>query len=329
MTAGTPSRDPGADRTDSPPSSIPQVISMEANLRPLSFGEILDGAFTLYRRNFAAFVGTAFAAMVVLVVVAAMLGVVFAVSIPALGAGGLMLLFGLVVLTGIAATAMAFWGALTWRASQAYIGHPTTTGQSMEAGIRSAVKLVGVAVAAVVLAVVGMWVVVQAVEGASFLLGSAAGTVAQIAMVLVMGVGMMAVLALVAASLFATVPAVVLEGKGTVAAVSRSFELVEGALARVAGMLLVSMLIASLPGVAVVWLTGGFEVLTDPASAAVNASLEPASRQIAEQVLSVLANVLTAPFLASVMVLTYYDRRVRTEALDVRLAAERLAVAGD
>ena len=30
-----------------------------SNLRPLSFGEILDSAFTLYRRNFATFVLTA------------------------------------------------------------------------------------------------------------------------------------------------------------------------------------------------------------------------------------------------------------------------------
>jgi hypothetical protein len=40
-------------------------------------------------------------------------------------------------------------------------------------------------------------------------------------------------------------------------------------------------------------------------------------------------NLLTAPFLACVCVVLYYDRRVRAEALDVQMMTDRLAVAGD
>jgi hypothetical protein len=38
--------------------------------------------------------------------------------------------------------------------------------------------------------------------------------------------------------------------------------------------------------------------------------------------------VLTTPFLASVIVLLYFDRRVRTEALDVQILTEQLGLAG-
>lgn len=303
---------------------------MQANLRPLSFGEILDGAFTLYRRNFAPFAVTALASAAGLLVLAVVVGVAVAVLLPYLmGSLVLMALAALLALTGVMAMVMLMWGALAWRSSQAYAGRTTTLGESLAAGGRSAMKLVGVAVAAVLLCVAGVWVVLQAVEGAMFLLGSAGGPVVQVLLGVAALAGVLGVLAGVMAALFATLPAVVLEEKGPVEAVSRSFSLVEGSLGRVAGVLLVAMIIASLPGVAVVWATGGFESLYDPASAAVNAAMEPMSRQILEQLLSWLVGVLTTPFLVAVIVLLYYDRRVRTEALDVRMAADRLAVAGD
>ncbi|HEX2078151.1 MAG TPA: hypothetical protein VHG08_10595 [Longimicrobium sp.] len=303
---------------------------MQANLRPLSFGEILDGAFTLYRRNFASFAGTALASAAGLLVLAAVVGISVAVLIPYLmGSMVLMVLAALLALTAIMAMVMLMWGALAWRASQAYTGHATRLGESLAAGGRSAMKLVGVAVAAVLLTFAGLWVVVQAMEGAMFLLGSAGGPVVRVLLVVVALAGMLGVPAVVMAALFATLPAVVLEEKGPVQAVSRSFSLVEGSLWRVAGVLLVALIITALPGVAVLWASGGFEMLYDPASAAVNAAMEPMSRQIVEQLLSWFVSVLTTPFLVSVIVLLYYDRRVRTEALDVRLAADRLAVAGD
>jgi Na+/proline symporter len=45
---------------------------------------------------------------------------------------------------------------------------------------------------------------------------------------------------------------------------------------------------------------------------------------VAQQLLSLAVSILTAPFLPAVIVLLYYDRRVRTEALDVQLATGRL-----
>jgi preprotein translocase subunit SecG len=49
--------------------------------------------------------------------------------------------------------------------------------------------------------------------------------------------------------------------------------------------------------------------------------------QAVGQVLSQLTRTLTFPFSLGAMVLLYYDRRVRTEALDVQMMAESLAAA--
>jgi hypothetical protein len=45
------------------------------------------------------------------------------------------------------------------------------------------------------------------------------------------------------------------------------------------------------------------------------------------QVLAQVAQTLTIPFSAGALVLLYYDRRVRSEALDVQMMAESLAAA--
>jgi hypothetical protein len=302
---------------------------MQANLRPLSFGEILDGAFTLYRRNFAAFAGTALVSALGILVLAVVLGISVGVLVPVLGGGVVLVLAALLALTGLMAMVMLMWGALAWRAAQAYAGRPTTLGESLAAGGRASVTLVGVAVAAVLLCLVGIWAVISALEGAMFLLGSAAGPVIQIVLAVLMLAGILGVVRVVGAFLFASLPAAMLEEKGPVQAVSRSFDLVEGALARVAGVLVVAFVIATLPGMGVMAVSGELEVLFSPSSAAVNAAMEPLSRQVLEGLLSWMVGVLTMPFMASVIVLLYYDRRVRTEALDVRMAADRLAVTGD
>jgi hypothetical protein len=56
----------------------------------------------------------------------------------------------------------------------------------------------------------------------------------------------------------------------------------------------------------------------------------PTTQQLmTQQVLGWAVGVLTTPFMVSVIVLQYFDRRVRTEALDVQMMADRLAVAAN
>lgn len=101
-------------------------------------------------------------------------------------------------------------------------------------------------------------------------------------------------------------------------------QLARGAIPRIAAMLVVAWLIVTLPSVAVMALTGGFAQLANP-----QAAMALGTRAVAvQQLLSLAVSMLTAPFLPSVLVLLYYDRRVRREAMDVEVATSRLKVAG-
>lgn len=127
-----------------------------------------------------------------------------------------------------------------------------------------------------------------------------------------------------AALCFAVVPAVVLEDQGPLEAVERSVELAWGALPRIMGVLAVALVIVVLPSLAVFWLTGGF---ARPVSSPASTGLTPGGA-IIERLLFIAVHTLVAPVLPSVIVVLYYDRRVRTEPLVLEIAARQHTVAG-
>jgi hypothetical protein len=289
---------------------------MHTSLKPLSFGEILDAAFTLYRRNFLRFLATSLVLGIgtVVVVLAASAGA--AVVIVTFG-GIAGLLAALLIAIAVAGAVMALWGALTWHAGRAYAGHKVSVGDALDASVDAASSLVGVGLTSIVLlfaavlpgVAVGVPLVAmgQPVPGALLMLGwGIAATV------------------LVASVLFAVLPAVMLEERGPVQAVVRSFQLASGSVGRIAGVMLVALLITSLPGLGVEAMTGGFQDLLNPAAAAARGR-----EDMVKDLLGAILSMLTAPFLASVCVVLYFDRRIRAEALDVQLVAERLVIAGD
>lgn len=295
------------------------------NLRPLSFGEILDGAFTLYRRNFVTFVVTALIpSAVVIAALVVMGGGLFAAMASndptailgaVLGAG---LLIGIVAFASV----LMMWGALTREASQSYTGQPTSLGDGIQSGLRSILPLFGAAFIALVGMVVagfGVGLVLAIFVGVFAAMG---GAMAVLGGVLALA-GWFAFVLVAVAVLFAVTPAVVVEGAGPIQALERSFTLARGALGRVIGLMLVTLLITYLPGVAVMAVTGGFTSIMNPEV------VPTASQMMTQQLLGWGVSILTTPFMVAVIVLLYFDRRVRTEALDVQMMADRLAVAGD
>ena len=298
---------------------------MQPNLRPLSFGEILDGAFTLYRRNFVTLAVTALIPTLGLMAGFLALGDGF-VSVmtsadPEQMAVEVITEVVLVMAMGLAAT-LVMWPALTRQAAQAYTGQPTSVGDGYRAALRAALPLLGAAFLAwigVMVAVVGLVIVLMII----MMVFGAMGTAMTYLGVVLSGIGYIAAIVGIIALLFAVVPAVVVEGAGPVTALERSFALARGALGRVAGVMLVAVLIAYLPTMAVMALTGGFAQMMDPSA------IPTAGQVISQQVLGMGVGILTTPFLASVIVLLYFDPRVRTEALDVQMMADHLAVAGN
>ncbi|HKP76132.1 MAG TPA: hypothetical protein VJT67_11360 [Longimicrobiaceae bacterium] len=270
-----------------------------SQLRPLSIGEVLDGAFTIYRRQFASMFLTALVPQIPMI---ALLTLYYGVlgSLAGAGAAGsepsMAALFamgvGAVILVPAAvignATAV---GAITFQTARAYTGAPVTTREAIRRGLDRALPLVGAYMVVGFLAFLGFFALI---------------------------VGMFVVLL----GAFAVAPAVVLERRGPVEAMSRSWALVKGAWGEVFLVAVLAYLIAMLPGMAVGMVTtiGGLLLSHgDP-------SLIMASQAVG-QVLSQVARTLTIPFSLGATVLLYYDRRVRTEALDVQMMAESLAAA--
>ena len=256
-----------------------------AQLRPLSFGEILDGAFTLYRRHFSSMFLTALVCNLPLalfwIVMLVLAGGTTDAAVLFAGGGALVLL-PLMLLGPILA-----WGALTYYAGRAYTGTPVPVGDAVRRALGRILVLLGI----------------------SFIF------------MLLFGIGLILCIVpglLVAAACFAAFPAAMLENKGPVDSISRSWDLAKDALLYVFGVMFVVSLIQALPGYALVVPMMATTVI-DPAAA------ESPGLTILYQVANVLLTSITTPFMVAAVVLLYYDRRVRTEALDVQLAAAGLS----
>jgi len=291
------------------------------NIRPLGFGEILDGAFTLYRRNLAPFLITALIPIAVMAGAFALFGVGAAIAMASgdpssiAGAAGAVVLMGLV--GGMVYVVM--WGGLTREVSEAYLGRPAIVGDGMRTGFRKALPIIGAGLIATLLIIIAVFAVMLVV-GVIAAVGAASGSTAfGLLLGVVAGVLALTVYMLIIAVFFAIVPAIVVEDKGPIEAVGRSIDLARGALGRVVGLMVVTILITYLPVLAVGFLTGSFASIADPST------VPSAGQVVMQQVLGLGVSVLTTPFLVAVIVLLYFDRRVRTEALDVQMAADRLA----
>lgn len=266
-----------------------------SHLRPLSFGEILDGAFVLYRRHFTTFFTTA---IIPLLPVALLWGVFGWLTGNMADLDDAASVFGFVAVYPLMLLGtMLMWGALVHETSRAVEGGAVDRGEAYRVSLRRLLPSLGAAVLFTLLAVVGL--------------------------VLLVVPGILVMLAL-----FATWHAVIIEGKGPVAALSRSRELARGAWGRIFGVLLVSYIIVMIPGM-VVGVASGVAIL---GSAVASGDPEAAAGAMGwftavNNVLSILISALTTPFMTAAITLLYYDRRVRTEALDLEMATDRLGAA--
>ncbi|HEX7049364.1 MAG TPA: hypothetical protein VF188_04045 [Longimicrobiales bacterium] len=296
------------------------MVLTQTQLRPMSFGEILDGTFSLYRRHFFAMFGAALIAFIPgwLLYAAVMARVSWVDSqVPPPDALPIALLAGLV---GIVGFALAM-GALTWQVSRAYLGEPVSIGDALGSGFGRILALLVVLFLAY-LALLGPTVLAGAV--AAILIPTLAATGAGIIVGGVVGFLAVAVALvltpIVASGLFAVVPAVIVERKGPIAALRRSWALSKGAWLRIMGVLGVSWLIAIMPSFAVGIVGGIGAVLFGSGTGTVSTV-----HLYVQQGLSSVVWALTFPFLIGCTVLQYYDRRIRQEGYDLEVAAESLA----
>jgi hypothetical protein len=200
-----------------------------SNLRPLTFGEILDGAFSLYRRNFTTFFLTALLPFVPLIPLWLVLGAVGVTEAALAVTQGLLLPYSLLA-------HILVWGALTRQGADAYQGEHCSVGAGFSAGFRRLLPLIGVTFMTLLLITVGL--VFLGVPGV---------------LILIM--------------CFAVVPAVMLEGRGVFAALGRSRALARGAWGRIFGVLIVLMILSLVP-MFVIGAAGAWGTLTGAPGAA-------------------------------------------------------------
>lgn len=294
-------------------------------LRPLAFGEVLDGAFTLYRRNLRMFLLTTLIPIGLTVAASVLL---LLVAIGGSGGGdaaGLTALMFTIVLVSVVGFGgmLVSWAALTHQTAQAYVAAPTDVRDGLRAGMQSLPRLVGmgivwgIGVFVAIFAVILGGVAIFAITNSAGVLGMILGGVVVLAGYLAVFLGAFSVLGV-------AVPAVVVEGKGPLSALARAAELISGAFWRVVGISVVAAIICYLPMLVVMLVTGAGTAALTPGSTPATSSL------VAQQVLTAAVNVLVTPFMAAVFTLSYFDRRVRTEALDVQMLSDRLGLsAGD
>jgi len=278
----------------------------KSGLRPLSIGEILDGAFTLYREHFG-----------LLVLTTALCGLPALVAdfaLPELVSAIVGLLGGLVT-----------YAALTWMAAEIVLGRRPDMGTAIGFGVRSAPRIVASTMC------VGL-VMVLAMGGAG-LVGAGIGLLGggsesgRVVTAVAGGFVALCLLSYLFVRYFAVYQVVVLERERHF--LKRSALLARGAFWKISTVWTVGALVVSLPWMLVLFgagfgvgMSGGLE----------GGELDPETTQAALVLVALipivtwLMSALTSPFTSALGVLLYLDQRVRKDGLDVELAVTGLEV---
>lgn len=290
-----------------------------SDIRPLNFGEILDGALVIYRRHFGLFLQLAVIVLAGPVVLLAYLTARWlgslATQTPAALAqnmGALLLIFPVVILYYLASLVLT---AGTVRIiSDSYLGRAPRLADAVALGLSKLWGLVVVGLGkgiivflvmlgiGLVLALLGVVTRGTGAGGVVLLVG--AGTVgAWLVIFILCGYGV-------------TTPVLVLEElSSSFDAFGRSWDLTRSFRGKVFGLACVAFLLFN---VIPTWVLQGL-------SAAARSSLPAVSVGLAA--LATVVPVLLTPALAAVVTLMYYDLRVRREAFDLQVLSRQLGIA--
>jgi len=315
-------------------------------LRPLGLGDVLGGAFTVFRRNARVLLLWAVLLSGVLGLVSTLVSTfgqqalqsrVFRAADGGTDSGAVVA--GTITLWLVLSVALPFLAYL----GRGFLVAPvaTDTGQrvlgrratfrglwSLLAGRRwSVVAWMLLQLGAGI--VIGLlFVVVLVVFGAS-LFGSDQSFVPFLLTVLVLFLGFGVLIAFLATRFVFTVPTIALEGRGVFSAAGQSWRLTRGAFWRTFGILLLvqvvfgfAVSIASTPlTIGSVLLTGVFDPLGQTGSASGAPGVGAVVAVVVGSLLAIAVQCITDVLGASITTFLAIDRRIRTEALDQRIAA--------
>jgi len=275
-------------------------------LRAMSLGEILDGAFTLLGRHF----GKLFTVAIVC------LAIPMALSVYVESAGGFIVRPGLWALSQLLSVLgyLLVSGATVWIVSEAYLGRGTGSGDALRfaAGKMWPIFVSGIATTIIVFlaflpAGFAFWTALMlfgAGGGPAFLGG------------IVLGIALVALPIVVAAGYAVVVQAVVLESlPSAISSLSRSWSLTKGH----RGKALLLWIVVFALFFAVIFALG--------IVAGLSGTLGGSGAATAATAAMSLLMMLLYPLTSCVFTLLYYDLRVRKEAFDLELLSKQIGLA--
>ena len=263
------------------------------NLRPLKAGEILDRAFRLYRVHFWRFIGIAGILLGPLLVLALLSQFIFHNT-------------SIVDFIQSLLTVYLLHGALIWAASHAYLGKQATMNDSYRAAQRYSRRFIRVNIrqglAYISLIIIAVIII--------FVFSIAAG--GSIGMVLVFLVAIPYAFFFSLRWWFAF-PALMLEDLNDSNALKRSWFLTSQNFWHVAVVLiaagLLAYLLTLLPSILISYALLQFSAINEISTALASAITQ-------------LGTIITLPLSISILVIAYYDMRVRLEGYDLELALQ-------
>jgi hypothetical protein len=293
-----------------------------ADLRPMEFGEILDGALSLFRRHFGLFFKLSLTVMWLPLGVGLYWRLRFfnfqGAQAPDQTLAAIqndllpIMLWGLVLFVVYECALLLLTAGSIRVISDSYLGRPPLFAEALSFGARKIVPLflvgLGKGLLLAVVAIVCGVVVALVAAG-----GKAAGA-GVVALLVFTGVCLMLWLMLfIACGYMLTTPTVVLESlPSAFDAFGRSWELTRGSKLKLLGLGFVAVLIASVLPAIVVQALGGVILEVAP-------GIQPAWI-----IVSAVVPVMLAPIIPCIMTLAYYDSRVRREGFDLQLLSEQL-----
>ncbi len=291
-----------------------------AELKPMQVGEVLDGAFTVYRRHFGLFLKLSVAVMWLPFALAVYFRLRFggatAEEVITVLSSGLLsfMLLGLVFVVIYGVAALLLQAGTIHVISASYLGHDPRLGDALALGRSRIVPLLLVGIAKFILvcliSLVGGLCVV-----ALTLLARSAGSVLAGLVAVVGAAALVWFIPFVLCAYGVTAPVVVLEDlTSSFDAFRRSWALTRSFKLKVLGLMLIAVLLADVVPPLIVSLLTGWLALQWPV-------LWPAVVTI-----NALVPLVLAPIVPCILTLLYYDLRVRREAFDLQVLGARLGI---